>query len=70
MPFIGEVSMTTPPSQVENPAMLWAPPRTATRRPSLRANSTARITSAVPAQRMISAGRRSWAAFQTARAWS
>ena len=70
MPFIGEVSMTTPPSQVENPAMLWAPPRTATWSPSLRANSTARITSAVPAQRMISAGRRSWAAFQIARAWS
>ena len=70
MPCIGEVSMTIPPSLVENPAMLWAPPRTATSRPSLRANSTARMTSAVPAQRMISAGCRSWAAFQTARAWS
>jgi hypothetical protein len=47
MPFIGEVSMTTPPSQVEKPAMVCAPPRTATGSPSLRANSTARITSAV-----------------------
>jgi hypothetical protein len=70
MPFIGEVSMTTPPSEVENPATLWAPPRTATGSPSLRANCTARMTSAVPAQRMISAGRRSCAAFHTARAWS
>ena len=70
MPFIGEVSMTTPPSEVENPAMLCAPPRIAICSPSLRANSTARTTSAVPAQRMTSAGRRSWAAFHTARAWS
>jgi len=70
MPVIGEVSMTTPPSQVENPATLCPPPRTATLSPSLRANSTARTTSAVPAQRMTSAGCRSWAAFQTARAWS
>ena len=70
MPFIGEMSMTTPPSQVENPAMLCAPLRTASWSPSLRANCTARMTSAVPAQRMISAGRRSWAAFHTTRAWS
>jgi hypothetical protein len=70
IPFIGEVSMTTPPSLVENPAMLCAPPRTATSSPSLRANSTARTTSAVPAQRMIRAGCRSWAPFQTERAWS
>ena len=65
---IGEVSMTTPPSEVENPAMLCAPPRTATCSPSLRANSTARTTSDTPAQRMISAGCRSWAAFHTSRA--
>jgi hypothetical protein len=70
MPCIGDRSMTTPPSTVENPAMLCLPPRTATGSPSLRANSTARITSAVPAQRMISAGCRSWAAFQIARASS
>jgi hypothetical protein len=70
IPFIGEVSMTTPPSQVENPAMLWAPPRTASWSPWLRANSTARTTSAEPVQRMISAGRRSCAAFQTPRACS
>lgn len=50
--------------------MLGAPPRTATSSPSVRANSTARITSAVPAQRMTNAGCRSWAPFQTARAWS
>ena len=48
--------MTTPPSTVENPAMLCEPPRTATSRPWLRANPTALITSAVPAQRMIIAG--------------
>ena len=66
--FISERSMTTPPSVVENPAMLCPPPRTATVSPWLRANSTAFITSAVPAQRMINAGCLSWAAFQTARA--
>ena len=62
--------MTIPPSTVEKPGMLWLPPRTATSRFWLRANSTARMTSATPAQRTISAGRRSWAPFQIARASS
>ena len=34
-----------PPSQVEKPGSEWPPPRTATIRSSLRAKSTARITS-------------------------
>jgi len=42
--------------RLEKPAMLCAPPRTAISSPWLRANSTARNTSAVPAQRMIRAG--------------
>ena len=48
--------MTTPPSQVEKPGSECPPPRTATSRFSLRAKSTARMTSATPAQRTISAG--------------
>ena len=63
-------SMTMPPSQVEKPGSECPPPRTATSRFSLRAKSTARMTSATPAQRTISAGRRSWAPFQIARASS
>ena len=48
--------MTMPPSQVEKPGSECPPPRTATSRFSLRAKSTARMTSATPAQRTISAG--------------
>ena len=48
---IGERSITIPSSQVEKPAMLWPPPRTAIGRPLLRAKPTAAITSAAPAQR-------------------
>jgi len=70
MPFMGERSRTTPPSVVEKPGMLWPPPRTASGSPSLRANSTPRTTSDTPAQRMMSAGRASCAAFQIDRAWS
>ena len=39
-----------PSSTVENPAIEWPPPRTASGRPSLRARSTVRITSATPAR--------------------
>ena len=57
--------MTMPSSQVENPATLCPPPRTAIVRSLLRAKPTAAITSAAPAQRTISAGRRpSCAPFQ------
>jgi len=47
-PFIGERSITRPSSTVENPAMLWPPPRTAIGRSLLRANPIAAITSAAP----------------------
>ena len=43
------------------------PPRTATARPVLLANLTAALTSAAPAQRAISAGKRSIDPFQTLR---
>ena len=56
-----------PSSTVENPGMEWPPPRTASGSPSLRARSTVRITSATPAHRAITAGRRSWAPFQMLR---
>ena len=49
--------MTIPSSQVEKPATLWPPPRTAMVRSLLRAKPTAAITSAAPVQRTISAGR-------------
>jgi hypothetical protein len=55
-PFIGERSITIPPSQVEKPAMLWLPPRTAIVRLLLRAKPTAAITSVVPAQGTTTAG--------------
>ena len=55
-----------PSSHVEKPATLWPPPRTAIGRSLLRAKPTAAITSAAPAQRTISAGRRpSYTPFQT-----
>ena len=56
--------MTMPPSQVEKPGSECPPPRTATSRFSLRAKSTARMTSATPAHWTISAGRWSCAPFQ------
>jgi hypothetical protein len=68
--FIGEQSMTRPPSQVALPAKPCPPPRTAIGRPPARATSSARVTSVASAQRTTAAGRRSWSAFQTARASS
>lgn len=52
---------------MEKPGSECPPPRTATRRFSLRAKSTARMTSETPAQRTLSAGRRLGAPFQIAR---
>ena len=46
------------------PAELWPPQRTAVSKPCSRAKSTAAITSAVPLQRAINAGRLSNMAFQ------
>ena len=64
-PFMGERSITSPPSQVEKPATLWPPPRTATGRWLLRAKPIAAITSAAPVHLATSAGRRpSCAPFQ------
>ena len=67
---IAERSSTTPPSQVENPATLCAPPRIATGSPSLQANWTPLMTSATPEQRRTSAGCMSIAPFQILRAFS
>ena len=70
-PFIGDRSITRPPSQVEKPGMLWPPPRTATSRSSLRANSTAPDhVGHAGAARRSAPGARSCAPFQTARASS
>ncbi len=67
---MGERSITIPPSQVENPATLWPPPRTATTSRCSRANRIAAITSSTDVQRTIIAGRRSAIAFHTIRARS
>jgi hypothetical protein len=69
-PRMGDRSITMPPSQVAKPAMLCAPPRTATIRPWSRAKRTARRTSATPPQRTISAGRLSIILLKTRRAAS
>ena len=68
MPFIGARSMTMPPSQTESAgeAVAAAADRDDAGR-SARANLTAAITSATPAQRAISAGERSIEPFQTLR---
>jgi len=52
-------SICIPPSQVLSPEKLWPPQRTATMSPLSRAIFTAATTSAVVAQRAITAGRRS-----------
>ena len=70
MPVIAERSIMKPPSQVPLPAKLWPPPLTDTSRSCSRANSTQAWTSAVPAQRPMSAGVRSIMPFQTRRATS
>ena len=63
--LIAERSITIPSSQVEKPATLWPPPRTAIVRSLLRAKPTAAITSAAPVQRTTSVGLRpSCAPFQ------
>ena len=63
--FMGDRSITMPPSHVENPATLWPPPRTAMARSLLRAKPIAAVTSAAPVHRTMSAGRRpSCAPFQ------
>ena len=68
--FISERSIITPPSTTAWPATAWPPPRTETGRSRSRAKRTASTTSSAPAQRAISAGRRSIAPFQTRRASS
>ena len=57
-----------PPSPTALPATLCPPPRTATASPCARAKFTASITSAAPAQRAITSGRRSIIPFQMRRA--
>ena len=63
-------SITMPSSQVLSPEKLWPPQRTATASPCSRAACTAATTSAVLAQRAITAGRRSIIALKTRRASS
>ena len=68
--FISERSISRPPSQTALPAMLWPPPRTASRSFASRANLTVLTTSAALIQRATTAGRRSIIAFQIVRAAS
>ena len=68
--FIRDRSTTSPSSQTALPAMLCPPPRTASTSPLSRAKPTARTTSAVAAQRAMTAGRLSIIAFQIVRASS
>ena len=63
-----ERSITSPLSQVLNPARLWPPQRTAGAIPQAAAARTAACTSVTSAQRAISAGFRATIAFQIARA--
>ncbi len=51
-----ERSRTTPSSQTPSPPPLWPPPRTASSRSWRRAKEIVSATSALPAQRAISAG--------------
>jgi hypothetical protein len=67
MLFISEKSITTPSSQVDLPAMLWAPPLMARGRPLSRAKFTAATTSPAPRHLAMTAGRLSIIAFQTRR---
>ena len=69
-PDIEVRSIMTPPSQVAVPAVLWAPPRTATSSPCSRAKPIAAETSRAESQQAITAGRLSISAFQTRRASS
>jgi hypothetical protein len=63
-------SMTSPLWQVECPAMLCPPPRTATGRAWLRAKEMARAMSAASWQRATTSGRESIRPFQIERARS
>ena len=69
-PRIAARSITIPSSHVERPGMLWPPQRTATTSSCSRAKRSAVTTSSAPVGLTISAGRRSIALFQTARAES
>jgi hypothetical protein len=68
--FIGDRSSIRPLSHTALPAMLCPPPRTESSSRCSRANPTARITSAAPAARTMTAGLRSIIAFQIVRASS
>ena len=65
--FMAPRSITRPSSTTDVPAMLCAPPRTATSRPLAAAYRTAVCTSDSSAHRATASGRRSTAAFQTRR---
>ena len=64
---MSDMSSMSPPSQHARPAMLWPPPLIVSGRPNSRAALTPAMTSAVPRQRTITAGRRSIIAFQSDR---
>ena len=68
--FIGERSISMPPSVVLCPAKLWPPLRTATARSCSRAKVMAAMTSVASMQRTIRAGYLSIMPFQTLRALS
>jgi len=68
--FMSDKSSSRPPSQTALPAVLWPPPRTASISLCSRARLTVAMTSAAPAARTTSAGRRSIIAFQMVRAAS
>ena len=63
-------SIMMPPSHEPEPPELWPPERIAVSSPLSRAKSTAAMTSAVPLQLAISAGRLSNMPFQLSRAAS
>ena len=67
---MADMSIMMPPSHEPEPPELWPPERTAVSRPCSRAKLTASMTSAVPLQRAISAGRLSNMPFQMSRAAS
>ena len=58
-PRIRDMSMTSPPSVVEWPELLWAPDRIAISRSRSRPNRIAAATAAASVGRAMSAGRRS-----------
>ena len=60
-------SITNASSATDRPGKLWPPLRMVVGTPFVRAHLTAEMTSATPAQRAISAGRRSIDPFQILR---